>query len=81
MTVTTLSPRLKGHWSMKFQRFGNAFIAQQDDAIYVVSLYLGDWQAYYHDANMAAPEKIGLYGYGSPNAARQAAEEFASTLS
>lgn len=65
---------------MKFQRFGNAFVAIHDDTLYVVSLYLGCWQAYYRDQNMLKPKNIGLYGYPTPEEALQAAEAFASTF-
>ena len=45
---------------MDFQRFGNAFVAQTEDTLYVVSIYGGGWCAYYRTAEMDTPEQITL---------------------
>lgn len=34
---------------MSFTRFGNAFIAEHNGTLYVVSFYMQVWQAYYRD--------------------------------
>lgn len=64
---------------MKFQRFGNAFVAQADNGtLYVVSFYMSSWTVHYRSSGMTFPQCIEKYGYGSPQEACQAAEKFAT---
>jgi hypothetical protein len=59
-----------------FRRFGNAFIATDNGgAIYCVSLYNGAWAPYYLAAGEDNPERIGLYGWGTVEEAKQACRD------
>lgn len=61
---------------MRFQRYGNTFVAQDGETLYVVSFYLGEWVAYF--TAQPDPERVGLYGYSSPRKAQQACENHAA---
>lgn len=58
---------------MKFIRFGNAFVAKDGETLYVVSYYLGAWAPYYLTPGMKEPERVGKYGYSTPQEAQRAA--------
>lgn len=61
---------------MKFTRFGNAFIAYDEDGfLYVVSYYMGGWHAYMRQDN-GTPLEIGQYGYETADKAKNAADTF-----
>jgi hypothetical protein len=63
--------------SLTFARFGNAFAATgADDTLYVISLYMSTWGAWYAAPGDEKPTQIGRYGYPTPEDAQHAAKAF-----
>jgi hypothetical protein len=49
---------------LKFERFGNAYAAEINGTLYVVSFYNGAWAPFYRTAEMAKPAPVGnQHGY------------------
>jgi hypothetical protein len=61
---------------LNWARFGNAFVATAaDGTLYVVSLYMGTWGAYYSVPGQELAGEVQRYGFGSPELAKIGANE------